>query len=220
MKKAFIISMLIFLITGILVWAQGNDDYDIRKLKWWMSYDEVVANEKLEDSLYKEETLLGMPVEIVFGCNNKGLYSVTYSTEDPQFAEKVIPVLNRKYGKPVMALDYSFLVNDAKAILEQYPKIVVAILDNNDYSLLNTIEYQYDSEVDARKILKGGLTKRQMWMGGNTVASLLQQTLSTVLSYRPKDEHDANKKKFDSFYKALKDKVLKKKKQSESDENF
>lgn len=215
MKKISILSLILIMIVPF-VFAEEND---IRKLKWGMSYDDVKKIEGLEDRLYKEEDLLGMKVEIVFGCSNKGLYSVIYSSSiNPDFFGKVYAVLEKKYGEPKEDLDYSFLIQ-SKEILMNHPVAVVDILYKNDYSELNQIAASY-SNVNERKIIKGGLTKRKIWEYGNTVALLLFNAAGGVLSYRPKEHHYANKKKFDLLMKELKKEAEKKKKVSKADDNF
>ncbi len=201
MKKVFFLVLTVIMM-GALVFSQ---DYDVRKLKWGMSYGKVKEVEKLGDSFYKEEEWLGMKMEVVFGCGSGGLYSVTYSTMNAEFAERISPVLIKKYGEPSTDLDYSFLM-ETKDILKRHPKAVVDILEKNEYSELDLIEESY-SDVDDRKIIKGGLAKRMVWKYGNTVVLLLNNVTGGVLSYRPKTAYEENKKKFSDFLTELKKKV-------------
>lgn len=198
MKKGFLLVLTVIII-GTLVFSQ---EYDVRKLKWGMSYGKVKEVEKLGDSFFKEEELLGLKMEVVFGCGTGGLYSVTYSTMNAEFTERLSPVLIKKYGEPSSDLDYSFLM-EAKDILKRHPKAVVDILEKNDYSELDLIEESY-SDVDDRKIIKGGLAKRMVWKYGNTVVLLLNNVTGGVLSYRPKTAYEENKKKFNDFLVELK----------------
>lgn len=214
MKKTFTL-LLVIVLTGFFAFSE---EYDIRKLKWGMSYDEVKEIEGLADSLYKSEELLGMKVEVVFGCNNKGLYSVIYSTPNSGFGEVAAEKLNKKYGEPKLDLDYSFLM-ESKDILMDYPKAVVDILVNNDHTEFNRIGTSY-SNVNVRKIIDGGLTKRKMWEYGNTTALLLDSPTGSILSYRPKTQHELNKKKFNELLEELKKEAIKKKKTSEADDKF
>jgi hypothetical protein len=204
MKKVFLLVFTMF-VMGIVVFSQ---DYDVRKLKWGMTYGKVKEVEKLGDSFFKEEELLGLKMEVVFGCGSGGLYSVIYSTMNAEFEERVAPVLIKKYGEPITDLDYSFLM-EAKDILKRHPKAVVDILEKNDYSELDLIEESY-SDVDDRKIIKGGLAKRKVWKFGNTVVLLLNNVTGGVLSYRPKSAYDESKKKFNDLLVELK-KVAKEK---------
>lgn len=214
MKKTFSL-LLVIIVTGFFIFSQ---EYDIRKLKWGMSFDEVTEIEGLKDSLYKSEELLGMKVEVIFGCNNKGLYSVIYSTMNPAFGQVAADKLNQKYGEPKIDLDYSFLL-ESKEILLQYPRAVVDILEKNDLTEFNRIGTSY-SNVNVRKIIKGGLTKRKMWEYGNTTALLLDSPTGGILSYRPKAHHELNKKKFKELLEELKKEAKKKKKTSEVDDKF
>ncbi len=198
MKKVFFL-VLTVIVMGTLVFSQ---DYDVRKLKWGMPYGKVKEVEKLGDSFYKEEELLGLKMEVVFGCGTGGLYSVTYSTMNAEFTERLSPVLIKKYGEPSSDLDYSFLM-EAKDILKRHPKAVVDILEKNDYSELDLIEESY-SNVDERKIIKGGLAKRMVWKYSNTVVLLLNNVTGGVLSYRPKTAYDESKKKFNDLLVELK----------------
>ncbi len=202
------------MITGAFVFSQ---QYDIRKLKWGMPYDKVMEVEGLKDSLYKSEELLGMQVEVLFGCGSKGLYSVAYQTMNAEFVIRLTPLLTKKYGEPGSDLDYSFLM-ESKDILKRHPVAVVDIVLENDFTELNKIEASY-SNVDERKIIKGGLTKRKTWEYGNTVALLLDNVTGGVLSYRPKDLHYANKKKFEQLLEEFK-KTAKKKKAANAADNF
>lgn len=200
--KQSVVWVMAFIMMGALVFAQ---DYDIRKLKWGMSYDKVKEIEGLTDTLYKGEELMGMQVEVVFGCNNKGLYSVIYSAGTPSFATVASERLENKYGPPRKDLDYSFLV-EQKEILMQYPKAVLGLYLDNDLTEFNRIGATY-SNVDVRKIIKGGLTKRMMWEYGNTAVMLLENPMGAILSYRPKAHHELNKKAFQTLLEVLKKKA-------------
>ncbi len=201
MKKIFLLFLTIIII-GAFAFSQEND---VRKLKWGMSYMQVKEIEGLGDSLFKQEELLGMKVEVVFGCGNKGLYSVTYSSTNPMFLQKASAVLNKKYGEPQKDLDYSFLM-EAQEMLKQYPRAVLDIFLKNDYKELEKIETAY-SDTDAKGIIRGGLSKRDKWEYGNTVALMLDNITGAVLSYRPKTHHYDNKKKFNELIEELKKKV-------------
>ncbi len=214
MKKVFLV-ILIIVIIGAFAFSQEND---VRKLKWGMSYSEIKEIEGLGDSLFKQEELLGMKVEVVFGCGNKGLYSVTYSSANPIFLEKASEVLNKKYGEPKKDLDYSFLM-EAKEMLKQYPRAVVDIFFKNDFKELEKVGTAY-SKTDAKRIIRGGLTKRNKWEYGNTVALLLDNVSVAILSYRPKTFHYANKKKLNELMEELKKKVGEKKKTSNAEDVF
>ena len=214
MKKVFLL-ILIIVIVGASVFSQEND---VRKLKWGMSYTEIKEIEGLGDSLFKQEELLGMKVEVVFGCGNKGLYSVTYSSTNPMFLEKASVVLNKKYGEPKKDLDYSFLM-EAKEMLKQYPRAVVDIFFKNDYKELEKIGTAY-SKTDTKRIIRGGLTKRNKWEYGNTVALLLDNVSVRILSYRPKTHHYTNKKKFNELMEEFKKKVGENKKTSKAEDVF
>jgi len=213
MKKIFLLALTIIII-GAFAFSQEND---VRKLKWGMAYTQVKEIEALGDSLFKQEELLGMKVEVVFGCGNKGLYSVTYSSSNPMFVEKASAVLNKKYGEPKQDLDYSFLM-EAKEMLKQYPRAVVDIFYKNDYKALEKIGTAY-SNTDAKRIIRGGLAKRNKWEYGNTVALMLDSVTGAVLSYRPKTDHYANKKKFNELMEELK-KKMEKKKTTEAEDIF
>lgn len=209
--------VLLFIFTSVLIGTfVFSQDYDVRKLKWGMPYGKVKEIEKLGDTFYKEEELLGMRMEIIFGCGVNGLYSVTYSAMNAEFAERLAPVLIKKYGEPILDLDYSFLM-ESKDILKRYPKAVVDILEKNDFSGLDQIEEEY-SNMNERKIIKAGLTKRKVWEYSNTNVLLLNNVTGGVLSYRPKSIQLENKKKFNSFLAELK--KLVKEKSSGSDEVF
>jgi hypothetical protein len=86
---------------------------------------------------------------------------------------------------------------------------------------LNQIGTSY-ANVDVKKIIKGGLAQRHKWEYGNTVTLLLNDVPGGILSFRPKSEHYANKKKFEQLIEELK-KLVKDKKikdKSDSDEVF
>jgi hypothetical protein len=211
MKKAFV-----FIFTAVvLVSFVFSEEYDIRKLRWGMSFEEVQKIEALEDVFYKQEDLLGMTVEILFGIGGQGLYSVTYSTREREFAGKAGELLKKKYGDPKTDLDYSFLVK-SKNILAQYPAIVLQIYEKNDFSKLDTVK-STDATVNVKKIIKAGLSKRSMWEYGNTVALLLNSPEGIVLSYWSKAYHYENKRKFDKLIAELKQKAKKEAKEKAKD---
>ncbi len=210
--------LFVFIFAILCVTLLTSQEYDIRKLKWGMSYDKVTQIEGLGSELFKQERLLGMKVEVAFGCGARGLYSVTYTSEDRSFAVKASAKLNQKYGNPREGLDYSFLM-DISEVLKQFPEVVDAILTSNNFALLGQIEVSYEG-MDVRKALRGAMSKRTVWEGGNTIALMLDSPDKVVLSYRPKKEHYANKKKFEAVWKEIKSKISKKKKIEESTDNF
>ncbi len=214
--KKLMLAVLIIMLVGGLCFSQ---EYDIRKLKWGMSYDDVKRIEGLDDTLYKGETLQDVNVEVVFGVGKKGLHSVIYSSKDLAFAQMAAAVLSRKYGDSGKGMDYAFLV-EAQEILKRYPKAVVELLEDKDYSALNLVG---QSSTQHQKIIKGGLAKRQMWEYGTTVVLLLDSgTEGGVLSYRYKNIHQESEVKFGALLKELKGMVKQKQKKqaSETDENF
>lgn len=215
MKKGILLT-IVFILFGAGLLAQ---EYDIRKLKWWMSYDKVVKAEKLEDSLFKEDILLDAKVEVIFGINQKGLYSVTYNTQDSMFAENVIPKLDKKYGPSRKELDYTFLMVQTQNLLKKYPQAVLNIMEKQDYSDLATLDISYEEKVNLKKILKNGLTPHSYWEG-ETTSALLFEDNDTVLSYRPKSFHYENKKTFELLLAQIRKDVAAKKKKDASDENL
>lgn len=201
MKK---ILLLVLLIIVFVVPGSSEED-DVRKLKWGMSYKTVKEIEGLGRDFYKTEELLGMKVEVVFNCGNRGLYSVVYSSKNVEFTERMAPLLVERYGEPGTDLDYSFLM-ESRDILNEYPQAVVDIVVDKDFTELNQIGTSY-ANVDVKKIIKGGLAQRKKWEYGNTVAMLLNDVPGGILSFRPKTEHYENKKKFEAFLEELKKRV-------------
>ena len=84
MKKCFVF----FLFTVTLMSFVFPEEYDIRKLNWGMSFEEIQRVEGLDNNFYKTEDLLGLSVEVLFGFDSKGLYSVTYSSRERVFANE------------------------------------------------------------------------------------------------------------------------------------
>ena len=195
-----------------------SQEYDIRKLKWGMPFEEIQRIEGLSSDFYKSEDLLGAKVEVLFGFDSKGLYSVTYSTPERFFANEVRKVMKKKYGEPKSDLDYSHLLS-VKNILVKHPEEVVMVLEDGDFSELDNIESE-DAVVNEKKVMRDALTKRSMWEFGNTIALLLDSYEGAALTYWSKNHHNENKKKFDEFYKELRKKVTTKKKKSDEAEKF
>lgn len=211
MKKVFV-----FIFTAvILVSFVSSQENDIRQLRWGMSFDEVQKIEELKDVFYKQEELLGVSVEVIFGMGGKGLYSVTYSAREKEFAEKAGELLKKKYGDAKTDLDYSYLIN-SKNILDQYPDVVIQIYEKNDFSRLETVK-STDATINVKRIIKAGLSKRSMWEHGNTVALLLDSPEGIVLSYYSKPYHYENKKKFNTILADLKKKAKKEIKKKATD---
>lgn len=198
MKKSILL-LLVIVIVGV---CGFSEEYDVRKLNWGMSYKTVKEIEGLDNNFYKTEEMLGMKVEVIFNCGNRGLYSVVYSSKNVEFVERFEPILEEKHGEPGTDLDYSFLV-ESWDILKEYPRAVVDIWVDNDFTALNQIGTSY-SNVDVKKIIKGGLAQRKKWEHGNTVTMLLNDVPGGILSFRPKTEHYANKKKFEQLIEDLK----------------
>lgn len=201
MKKVL---LLVLLVIGFVV-PGFSEEADVRKLTWGMSYKKVKEIEGLRSNFYKTEELLGMKVDVVFNCGNRGLYSVVYSSKNVEFMERVGPLLVERHGEPGTGLEYSFLM-ESKDILKKYPRAVVDIITDKDFTALNQIGTSY-SNVDVKKIIKGGLAVRKKWEHGNTVTLLLNDVPGGILSFRPKTEHYANKKKFEAFVEELKKQV-------------
>lgn len=199
MKKGVLIVLLaVFIASTMPVFSQ---DYDIRKLRWGMSFEAVKAAENLGDDFFKQEELLGIMVEINFGFDYKGLYSVTYSTRDKEFAVKAGDVMKKKYGEPGTSLDYPFILQ-SKIILKQYPKQVLEFYEKGDASSLDTV-----SSRDERKLIRNALAKQDIWHYGNTTALLLNSQDVAKLSYWSKPHFEENKKKFSDFLTELKSKI-------------
>lgn len=215
MKKFF----LFVLISIILVSIVFPEQYDIRKLRWGMSFEEVQRVEGLENNLYKAEELLGQKVEVFFGCDNKGLYSVAYSTKEKMFAGEARQVMIKKYGEAKSDLDYSHLIK-VQNILEKHPNAVVPALDKGNYSELDNLK-SADSILNEKKVIRNALIKRDMWQFGNTVALLLDSYEGAALTYWNKSYHLENKKKFEAFLIELRKKVTKSpKKEKDESEKF
>ncbi|MGD2086124.1 MAG: hypothetical protein PVH61_08075 [Candidatus Aminicenantes bacterium] len=214
MKKNFV-----FFLTGVMLASfLFSEEYDIRKLKWGMTFEEIQRAEGLGSNFYKSEVLLGIRVEVLFGFDSKGLYSVTYSTRERYFANEVRKVMKKKYGEPKSDLDYSHLLK-VKNILEKHPDAVALAFEDGDFSELDDIR-STDAVVNEKKVIRNALTKRDMWQYGNTIALLLDSHEGAALTYWSKTYHNENKKKFAEFFKELKKKVTKKKKKSDDADKF
>lgn len=215
MKNLF---FLVFIIS-VLSLCLFAGEYDIRKLKWGMSVEELQQEEGLGSNLYKEEELSGIKVEVLFGCDNQGLYSVTYHTRTQEFADIADNKLRDKYGSPKTELDYSFLMK-SKNILKRYPTAVVYIVEEGDYSELDNIK-STGSGISEKKLIRNGLSKRKKWEYGNTVALLLISPDGAALSYWSKAYHYESKEKFKALILELKKRVKKTgKNKSEKVEKF
>jgi hypothetical protein len=214
MKKNFVF----FFVSVIMMSLVFPEEYDIRKLKWGMPFEEIQRIEGLSSDFYKSEELLGAKVEVLFGFDSKGLYSVTYSTPERFFANEARKVMVKKYGEPKSDLDYSHLLS-VKNILLKHPEEVVLAFEDGDFSELDNIQSD-DAVVNEKKVIRDALTKRSMWEFGSTVALLLDSYEGAALTYWSKNYHNENKKKFDEFYKELRKKVTTKKKKSDETEKF
>lgn len=214
MKKYFVFSII---IAVILVTSLAAQDYDIRRLNWGMSYSEVQEAEDLKDDLYKQEELLGMQVETIFGFHQGGLNSVTYTTRKLEFAEQVKVVLIKKYGPAKSELDYSFLIS-VKNILKKYPAVVVKAYEKGDFSDIG----ETVKSTDEQKIIRAALSKRDKWQDGKTIALLLNSPVGIVLSYWSASYHQDSKKKAEAFIAEIKKLVKKKedKKKQDTDKFF
>jgi hypothetical protein len=208
MKKLFLFVIFVILVSSLLF----CQDYDIRKLKWGMSFEEVKNSEKLGDDFFKTEELLGIKVEINFGFDYKGLYSVTYSTRSKDFAVKAGDVLRKKYGQPQTGLDYSFLMQ-SKQIMKQYPEAVVTMYEKGDKSLLASIR-----NGDERKLIRNALAKQDIWIYGNSMALLLNSPDVARLSYWSKSHQEESKKKFATFILEMKKKIKANKSKKKNDD--
>ena len=214
MKKLFVF----LLVTVIAAICLFSEEYDIRKLKWGMSFEQVQEIEGLSSDFYKSENILGIRVEVLFGCDNKGLYSVTYSSVDRLFGQEARKVLINKYGEPKSDLDYSYLLK-VKDVLKDHPVLVIQFLDTGDLSELKNFD-DMDTATADKKVLRIALSKRDMWEFGNTVALLVDTVEGSALSYWSKNYHIENKKLFEEFVKELRKNAKmpeKKKKASEGD---
>ncbi|MCP5050612.1 MAG: hypothetical protein GY940_25845 [bacterium] len=199
MKRVFLFFILTFIAASIAL-PQAND---IRKLKWGMSFEDVQRIEELGDNFFKVEGLLGIQVETRFGFDYKGLYSVTYSTREKEFAVKAGERLRAKYGEPKTGLDYSFMMQ-SKIILNSHPEAVIKAYETGDFSTLEKINNR-----DERKLIRNILAKQEMWEYGNTVALLLNSPDVAKLSYWAKAHHNKSKKKFAQLVVELKNKIKK-----------
>jgi hypothetical protein len=208
MKKVFLLVFFMVLVSSVLF----SQNYDIRKLRWGMSFEEVKSTEKLGDDFFKSEELLGNKVEINFGFDYKGLYSVTYSTRSKEFAIKAGDVLRKKYGKPQTGLDYSYLIH-AKQIMKQYPEAIVETYEKGDVSALGSIR-----NGDERKLIRNALAKQDVWIYGNSMALLLNSPDVARLSYWSKNHQEESKKKFASFILELKKKIKDNKSKKKGDD--
>ena len=214
MKKDFV-----FFLTGVmLVSFLFSQEYDIRKLKWGMPFEEIQRIEGLSSDFYKNEELLGIRVEVLFGFDSKGLYSVSYSTQERFFASEARKVMVKKYGEPKSDLDYSHLLK-MQSILKKHPDAVILALEDGDFSELDDIQSE-DVVVNEKKVIRNALAKRDMWEFGSTIALLLESHEGAALTYWSKTYHNENKKKFDEFIKELKKNVTQKKKKSDDAEKF
>ncbi len=198
MKKIFVF-ILLSVTVGMFLFSQ---EYDVRKLKWGMSFEELQKAEDLKTDFFKDEDIFGIKVETLFGIDLKGLYSVSYSTQDKNFAVEVLKVLRKKYGEPKTDLDYSFLMK-VKDILKRFPRLIVQIYEKGNFNVLET-ELSPELSLNDRKIIRAGLSKRSMWEYGNTVVFLLNSPEGIVLSYWHKPYFLDNKKKFIDFMAELK----------------
>ncbi len=203
--------LLFIFLLAVSVTLVRSQDYDIRKLKWGMSFDEVKKIEGLETELFKEDDLLGMRVDVNFGFDYKGLYAVIYSTRGSEFAFQADDVLRKKYGTPIIGMDYSFIMQ-SKDLLKHYPDVVIAIFEKGDLSLLEDVKSE-----DERKLIGNVLSKQNMWAYGNTVTLLLKSPEVSRLSYWSKTHHEENKKKFADFMVELKKSLLNKKTVTDDD---
>jgi hypothetical protein len=211
--------ILVFFLTSVmLVSFVFSEEYDIRKLKWGMSFEEIQRIEGLGSNFYKSEDLLGIRVEVLFGFDSKGLYSVTYSTRERFFANEARKVMVKKYGEAKTDLDYSHLLK-VQSILKKHPDAVVLAFEDGDFSELDDIR-STDAIVNEKKVIRNALTKRGMWEFGSTIALLLDSHEGAALTYWSKTYHNENKKKFDEFIKELKTKVTKKKKKKDDADKF
>jgi len=214
MKKIFVF----FLTCVMMVSFVFSEEYDIRKLKWGMSFEEIQRIEGLDSNFYKSEDLLGIRVEVLFGFDSKGLYSVSYSTPERFFANEARKVMVKKYGEAKSDLDYSHLLK-VQSILKKHPDAVALAFEDGDFSELDDIR-SADAVVNEKKVIRNALTKRDMWEFGGTIALLLDSHEGAALTYWSKTFHNENKKKFDEFFKELKTKVTKKKKKSDDADKF
>jgi len=195
--------IMLILVPFIMVLSLYPQEHDIRKLDWGMSFETVKQVEQLGDEFFKREALLGIEVDIRFGFDYRGLYSVTYSTRGKEFAVKAGNVMRGKYGDSTSGLDYSFLMQ-SKSILRLYPEAVVTIYEKKDFTSLEEIRNS-----DERKLIRNLLTPTDTWRYGNTVALLLSSPDVVMLSYWSKVHQDESKIKFFDLMKELKKMAIK-----------
>lgn len=204
MKRAFFIILTISLLTTFI----SAEEYDIRKLNWGMTLDEVRKAENLTDTLYKDEVLLDSKTEVVFGIGASGLEYVIYSTKDMSFLEKVTNLLNNKYGKPTEVLDYTFLL-DAEKIMKSHPQAILMAVEDRDFSGFFSIKQNKKGRATA-EALEAGLKMRKFWKKDKTAILLLDNMHEVYLSYRPLKIHEESRGKFAEIVKELKAQVNKK----------
>jgi len=214
MKRNILLILLVVTCFSLGYSLLYGQDYDIRKLKWGMPYSEVRKIEGLGTSLYKEESLLDIKVEVLFGCDNKGLHSVVYSTREKEFYDKAHNVLKEKYGEPGKDFDYAFLMQ-SKFILEENSDAAVQLYEKDNLDSLS-----YIKSTEAKMILQVGLARRQCWTTNNTVILLLKSSEGVVLGYRSKTSYEDNKAKFLAFFQELKKKSTKIKEDSDEEDKF
>lgn len=206
MKKCFVF----FLFTVMLMSFVFSEEYDIRKLNWGMSFEEIQRVEGLDNNFYKTEDLLGLSVEVLFGFDSKGLYSVTYSSRERVFANEARKVMLKKYGEAKSELDYPNLLK-VQSVLKKHPDIVIQAFDQGDFSELDNLQ-STETIVNEKKVIRNALNKRGMWEFGNTIALLLDSHEGAALTYWSKTYYSDKKKKFDEFIKELRKKTTRKKK--------
>jgi hypothetical protein len=214
MKKGFVF----FLTTVMLVSLVFPEEYDIRKLNWGMSFEEIQKAEGLSNNFYKNEDLLGLSVEVLFGFDSKGLYSVTYSTHERVFANEARKVMEKKYGEAKSELDYPLLLK-VESVLKKHPDAVMLAFDEGDFSDLDDLQSAH-SVVNEKKVIRTALIKRSMWQFGNTIALLLDSHEGAALTYWSKAYYLDSKKKFEEFIKELRTKTTKKPKKKDDSEKF
>jgi len=199
MKRLFLGVLVVTVFFSFLF----SDEYDIRKLKWGMTYSQVSAAEGLTNEFFKLEDVLGVKVEVVFNIGSKGLFSVTYSTRNIEFHTKAQNVLVKKYGEPEEDLDYSFLMQ-ARLILLEFPDAVLEYMKKPSLAILNKIP-----STDGKLVFRLGLAKREIWQFGNSVALLVSGNDGVVLSYHSKNHYEESKKKFAELLETIKTKAKK-----------
>ncbi|MGE5340518.1 MAG: hypothetical protein ACM3SY_03460 [Candidatus Omnitrophota bacterium] len=218
MKKHYISIVMVVIFLSLFPSLLRPQQADIRKLNWGMPFDQVQRIENLKGEFYKDEELFGTKVEVLFGCDMKGLYSVTYSTQEKFFADQANKMLQKKYGAPKTSLDYGFLLR-SKDILKSYPDTVIPVFEKGTFFKLNE---NPEIPMEEKKVIRVGLTKRSIWEYGNTVVLLLNSVDGAVLSYYSKPYYEESKKNFTDFMTELKRKVsiAPPKKQTDDGEKF